>query len=34
LDRAIVDLQARETEPAARLTAIYHNLVRKWSVPA
>ena len=33
LDRSIIELGAPDSAPVLRLTAIYHNLVRKWGEP-
>ncbi|MEI9989490.1 MAG: Fe2+-dependent dioxygenase [Rhizomicrobium sp.] len=34
LDRAIIETGAPDSAPVLRLTALYHNLVRKWGEPA
>ncbi len=34
LDRAIIEMGAPDSAAALRLTALYHNLVRKWGEPA
>ena len=33
LDRSIIEIGAPDSAPALRLTALYHNLVRKWGEP-
>ena len=33
LDRSITEMGAPDSAPALRLTALYHNLVRKWGEP-
>jgi PKHD-type hydroxylase len=34
LDRSIVEMRAPDSPAALRLTALYHNLIRKWGDPA
>ena len=36
LDRSIIEMAQTtpESAPVMRLTALYHNLVRKWGTPA
>ena len=34
LDRSIVELGQPDSASALRLTALYHNLIRKWGAPA